>query len=562
MWKRLIFQIYKLQVFFTILFEITLIYLEPLKYVRIWNQIQVPSKAYSSRTEIWLCIGEMNEKFRFYRGIHEDFLLSTNYNSMHNTKTTFYVKTFGCQMNYADSEKIHRVLLQAGCLKVLDPSLADIIVINTCSVRQKGEDRVFGFVREVRKFAKTTGKNPVIAVTGCMIRKTGLAKRYLETTERDQVYTITLLGGEGNFWNWDDPLLLRSDDIDLVFRIEETGHLAKMLSVILDRDFGNDEKWEEYLKISQISSTAASANVIIQTGCDNYCTFCIVPYTRGREYSRPIAEIADEVRNVVANGATEITLLWQNVNSYGKLTRKKLWNEEALTWEKTGSVTPFRELLNELGTIDGLKRIRFTSSNPHDMTPDILNAHFEIPSMCPYLHFALQSGSDAVLWRMNRKHWYHDFKIQLDYLRSKDPLFSVSTDIIVGFPGETAQEFEETAQAMRECEFDFAYVARYSVRNGTVASKLEDDVSATEKARRWSILNDILRDSVRKRNLLMIGRTEEILISGSESDTLFVGRTRNFKEVHLPKSQDLQIWDTVLVKITDLDGWALRGELV
>lgn len=475
-----------------------------------------------------------------------------------NPKTTFYIKTFGCQMNYADSEKIHRVLMQSWCIKVLDPTLADIVIINTCSVRQKGEDKVFGYIQQIRKFAKKSEKTPIIGITGCMTRKTGIAKRYLENTDRDQVYSITLLGKEGNFWNWDDPLLLRSNDIDLVFRIEETWYLTKMLSVILDRDFGNDEKWEEYLKITQIRAEGNSANVIIQTGCDNYCTFCIVPYTRGREISRPIPEIVEEVKNLVKEGVTEVTLLGQNVNSYGKLTRKKLWNPEALTWGKKDVTTPFRELLNELGNIDWLDRIRFTSSNPHDMTPDILNAHFEVSGLCPYLHMALQSWSDDILKRMNRKHLYQDFKAQVEYLRSQDPLFAISTDIIVGFPWETLEEFELTAKAMQECEFDYAFIARYNTRNGTVASKWEDDVPAREKARRWSILNDILQKTAHARNTRMIGRKEEILITSGTDDS-WTGRTRNFKEVYIPKDPAISIGATVLVKITSLDGWILRG---
>jgi tRNA-2-methylthio-N6-dimethylallyladenosine synthase len=193
------------------------------------------------------------------------------------------------------------------------------------------------------------------------------------------------------------------------------------------------------------------------------------------------------------------------VNSYGKETRKKLWNSESLTWTSPDVKTPFRELLEQIDTISGLDRIRFTSSNPHDMTRDILDAHFDLPKMCNYLHIALQSGSDTVLARMNRKHSYADFKSQIEYLRSRDPLFSISTDIIVGFPGETEEEFQSTANAMRECQFDYAFIARYSSRSGTLATtRYEDDISSSEKARRWTILNDILRETTAARNLLMV----------------------------------------------------------
>lgn len=181
--------------------------------------------------------------------------------------------------------------------------------------------------------------------------------------------------------------------------------------------------------------------------------------------------------------------------------------------------------------------------------------------MCPYLHFALQSGSNSMLKRMNRKHSYEDFKVQVEYLRSHDPLFSISTDIIVGFPGETEEEFQSTVRAMQECQFDFAYIARYSPRSGTRATDtMEDDISAEEKARRWSILNDILRETVANRSKLLIGREEEILISGEDGDGNLSGRTRNFKEVYIPYDPNIKKGDLVKVKIVELDGWVLRGQ--
>ncbi len=700
-------------------------------------------------------------------------------------------------MNYADSEKINMILMSAGLRKVIDPVKADIIILNTCSVRQKWEDRVFGFMNEIKRFHKkchvervstssskkveedsetssewpdvadhemTSGwpKQVLFGITGCMVRQSGLAKRYLtpspgsdsmvsmplikgtqgdgcETSEtnpatpliraakkpdykRKNAEKITLLDSSDSLLNYDDELFLRSPLIDFTFRIEEVSFVTKILSLISWEDIGNDAKWNEYLQVKQLQENPASANVIIQTGCDNYCTFCIVPYTRGREVSRVQDEIVAEIAEVVKSGTKEVTLLGQNVNSYGKETKKKLWNSEELTWDKSlllkggrgfpksirtwkedriwyrqdlaekasilrkdmtwpekqlwyeilsgdrlegvhflrqkplldyivdfycdelalvieldweshigresydtkrneellntwvmtvrytndeilgnldwvredliniiqerrkilsryrdssfqkwASKTPFRDLLEEINQVEWLDRIRFTSSNPHDMTRDILDAHFDLPKMCPYLHFALQSGSDTMLRRMNRKHTYADFKAQLDYLRSKDPLFSISTDIIVGFPWETEEEFQATVTAMYECQFDFAFIARYSPRSGTIATtKYEDDISAEEKARRWTILNDILRVTAKNRNLLMVGQEEEILISWEGKDETWVGRTRNFKEVFILKNPpdrgdargvvSIKVWDLVKVKITESEGWVLKGE--
>ena len=480
---------------------------------------------------------------------------------------TYHVKTFGCQMNYADSEKVDAVFLAAGLRKVADVALADVVVANTCSVRQKGEDRVFGYVREVKRLSERLGRPILVGITGCMVRKTGMAERYLpEGTLRTATDgKISLSGDSPSIFNWDDGLLFRSDRIDFVFRIEETAHLPKILSAITGEGVGDDEKWEGYLRLRQTRGNPASANVIIQTGCDNFCSFCIVPHTRGRETSRPVADVVDEVSRAVAEGAKEVTLLGQNVNSYGKETRARLWNPESLRWNPvSGSEkTPFRELLEAVGSVKGLSRIRFTSANPHDMTPDVLGAHFEVPAMMPYLHFALQSGSDEVLKRMNRKHTYADFLAQVTYLRSKDPFFGISTDLIVGFPGETEEDFEATLRAMQACEFDFAYVARYSPRKGTVsADRMEDDVSAETKAERWNRANAVLESTARKRADRMIGKTDEILVTGQGRKGGWVGRTRNFKEAFIETAPGVKFGDLLPVRITGANKWVLRAELL
>ena len=399
-----------------------------------------------------------------------------------------------------------------------------------------------------------------------MTRKTGLNKKYYDYKGRENTTKIALTQtGEKldipTLYNSDDDLFNRVDTIDFVVRIEEIGSVTTLLSIMYSEDIGQDDNFQSYLRVKQERDVSGSANVIIQTGCDNYCTFCIVPYTRGHEISRPQEEIVQECALVVEHGAKEVTLLGQNVNSYGKETRENLWNPEELTWTAPTVRTPFRELLEKLNDIPGLDRIRFTSSNPHDMTRDILDAHFDLERCCHYLHFALQSGDNEILKKMNRKHSYDDFRSMVDYLRSRDPLFGISTDVIVGFPGETEEQFENTMKAFRECQFDYAYIARYSPRRETYASRMPHQVSAEVKADRWDRLNTLMYEIIQERNQLMIGYEEIILVSKiDEEDGTISGRTRNFREVFLPKNEKIRLGDLLPVKIMELDRWVLRGE--
>ncbi len=501
---------------------------------------------------------------------------------------TYFIQTFWCAMNQADSEKINMIFLQSGFKKVNNWREANVVIFNTCSVRQKWEDRVFWMLREIKNFNKSNNiKSILIWITWCMVRKTWVNPKYLKQDQkRETAKKIILLEWKDWIFNADDKLFPKLlDRLDFTLRIEETKFLPLILTHIIWENIWNDDKFDDYLKSKQLRENPASAQVIIQTWCDNYCTFCIVPYTRWREISRNLDDIVNECKEAVLSWAKEITLIWQNVNSYWKqFLDKKFWNEEKGKWNNPLSnfssnrerienfISPFRQVLNEINKIDWLDRIRFTSSNPHDMTKDILDSHFELQNNCNYLHFALQSWSNAMLKKMNRKHTYEDFKSQVEYLRAKDPLFSISTDIIVGFSWETEEMFEETVKAFRECEFDFAYTARYSVRTWTLASKLyPDDISDTEKARRWHILNDILLENIYKRNKMMLGRIEEVLISW-QKDEYFYWRTRNFKEVffeckdisekNLLKKIDIKIWDIVKVKITELDRYVLKWKLI
>ncbi|MFK7780565.1 MAG: MiaB/RimO family radical SAM methylthiotransferase [Candidatus Gracilibacteria bacterium] len=469
-------------------------------------------------------------------------------------------------MNQADSEKINMILLQSGFIMINDWKQADLVIFNTCSVRQKGEDRVFGFLKKINLENTNNNKKIIVGITGCMVRKTGLSGKYLNNYKRDKnkAKNITVTKEKKAIYNNDDKLFPRANGkLDFVLRIEDTNYLPHILTQITGEYIGIDHKFSDYLKAKQLRENPAQAIIIIQTGCDNYCTYCIVPYTRGKEKSRQIEDIVSEAKEAVKNGAKEITLVGQNVNSYGKQwINKKFWNEEKGKWNDGLGKSPFRQLLDEINKIEGLDRIRFTSSNPHDMTQDILDAHFELDKMCNYLHFALQSGSDEMLKKMNRRHKYSDFKKMVSYLRSKDPLFSISTDIIIGFSGETDEMFQKTIKSFKECNFDFTFNARYSVRKGTIASKIfPDDISNELKAERWHILNNQLLKNVKSRNQLMLNRQEEVLIAG-EKDNKFYGRTRNFKEVRFSKKEGIKIGDLVKVKITKLDKYALLGKLL
>ncbi len=479
----------------------------------------------------------------------------------------YFIQTFGCSMNQADSEKIGMMFLQSGFVRAPDLLSADVVIFNTCSVRQKWEDRVFGMLQEIKKYNEAHPEKYIYSgVTWCMVRKTGIAKKYLEqdsSRDKNKSKKINLLSDKSAIFNYDDGLFPRCDNLDFTFRIEEIKYVPHILTHILWEAIWSDDKFDDYLKQAQHRDNPSSVNIIIQTGCDNYCTFCIVPYTRWKEISRPIEEIVSEAKQAVDDWALEINLIWQNVNSYGKqFVDKKLWNEEKSSWNDWLWKSPFRELLEQLDAIEGLDRIRFTSSNPHDMTQDILDAHFELPSLCNYLHFALQSWNDTMLKQMNRRHSYWDFKAIVDYLREKDPLFSISTDIIVWYSRETDEMFEDTKKAFRECMFDFSFTARYSVRKWTIASKIyPDDIPDDLKAVRWHELNDMLLDTVTKRNELMLGREEEVLIS-SKKDEYFAWRTRNFKEIFFLWKQDNKIWDLVKVRITQLDRYVLKWELI
>ena len=340
---------------------------------------------------------------------------------------TYYIQTFGCQMNELDSEKIAALMESKGFILAKNKYKADTVIINTCSVRQSAEDRVMGMVENLKKLKP----KPKIIMTGCMVSSAeGKRKRY------------TLPELKEKFLN-----------------IDQFVSIGKLL-----KNFKGEPKRKK----------KTSAFVSIMKGCDNFCSYCVVPYARGREVSRPIEKIVCEVKALVNNGYEQIILLGQNVNSYGKNSKDN-----------------FAILLKKLNNIKGLEKILFLTSNPHDLSNDIIRA-MKLPKIDRYLHLAVQSGDDKVLRRMNRKYTVKKYIRLIERIRKEIPKIQIGTDIIVGFPGETKEQFENTVELCRKVKFNVAYIAKYSPRQGTAAYKLKDNISYKEKKRRFQVLDKMI----------------------------------------------------------------------
>lgn len=483
----------------------------------------------------------------------------------------YFIQTLGCQMNYSDSERIGAVLASLGFEKVEQPEEADLILYNTCMVRQKAEDRVLGQVRHWMRLRK---KRPdlKVGITGCMVQKS--------STQRSAVK---------------DKVLKRMPAVDLVFRIEDVGRLEELLTEV-GLDFRQDQVQDEkpadfsvdhYLKIKPRYTNQFQAFIPIMTGCDNFCSYCVVPYARGRERSRPKEEILEEARELVKNGCVEITLLGQNVNSYGL---SKIDQESNRFGAGSGQVDspplsgggndtlrqaqgdkqqkpPFVELLEELNQLEGLKWIRFTSSHPKDMSDELIEAVAKLPKLCKHIHLPVQSGDNAVLKRMNRNYTREHYLELVRKIREKMPDAALTSDIIVGFPGETEEEFQNTVRLFEEVRWDMVYIGRYSPRPETVSAReMEDDVDRNEKGRRWHALNEVLGRISLEKNKEYEGRKVEVLFE-SFKNGLLTGKTETFKTVLVgagpAAGEDLAdlVGKFAPVEVKEAQEWVLKGEL-
>jgi tRNA-2-methylthio-N6-dimethylallyladenosine synthase len=424
-----------------------------------------------------------------------------------------YIETYGCQMNVADSELMFGVLERAGYLRTDAPDAADVILVNTCAVRDNAEQRVIGRVGELQRFKRP---GVILGVVGCMAQRLG-------PTLLERVPKVDLVAGPDGYRNL--PSLLGEAG---------AGHR------ISDTEF---RSWEHYEDVPPVRDAGPTAFVTVQRGCDYKCTFCIVPYTRGPERSRKLADVVREATELAAGGTSEVTLLGQTVNSYHD------------------GEHDFADLLRAVGAVDGVRRVRFTSPYPTDFTPRVIEAMATTPAVCEHVHLPVQSGSNAVLKRMLRRYTRERYLEVVAELRWGMPGITLSTDIIVGFPGETDAQFEETLSLVAEADFDDAYTFKYSVREGTPAVRLHDHVPDALASERLERLVEQVRLNVRRKNIARVGEVHEALVERPAKRGGMLARTRaNYLVlVDLPESA---IGSYHTVRFTGTTGSTFTGAVV
>jgi len=435
-----------------------------------------------------------------------------------------YIKTFGCQMNDADSTRVKNILADMNIGTTANPGDADIIILNTCSVRWKAEHKVYS---ELGRFKKIKRSNPnlIIGVGGCVAQQEG------------------------------EEMFAHAPHLDIVFGTHNIHRLPEMITTagkerrkVLKTDFYDEP---EQLVFPSPEEGGIKAFVNIIRGCNNFCSYCIVPYVRGREVSRPSEEILGEVRQLAEKGVKEITLLGQNVNSYGKTLAADL---------------TFPALLKMLAMTDGIERIRFTSSHPKDLSDELIGAFGEVDKLCSHLHLAVQSGSNRVLNLMKRGYTVESYLNKVEKLRKARPDISLTTDLIVGFPGEEESDFRETLSLMELIKYDSSFSFKYSRRAGTEAAKLEETVPEPDKSERLSILQDLQKRHSLFRNRSQEGKVEDILVDAlsRKPGGMVMGRTSSNKVVNFLGPKDL-VSKTVKVRIArgsinSLSGECLSGD--
>ncbi len=453
--------------------------------------------------------------------VNDEFIINESIKNIGSNKK-YYLRTYGCQMNVNDSEKIAAILEELAYTKTDDYNEADIILLNTCAIREGAENKVFGFVGSLKPL-KLQKPNLIIGMCGCMPQ---------EESTINEIYTkyqhLDLVFGTHNIHRL--PLLLQ----DALFSKEQIievwsdeGDVFENLPI--KRDF-NHKAW-----------------VTVMFGCDRFCTYCIVPYTRGKERSRLISDVVTEVKELIKQGYKEITLLGQNVNSYGI---------------DLNDGTTLSSLIDEIAILD-IPRIRIMTSNPWNFSDELIETIAKYDNVMPNVHLPIQSGNDKILKLMGRRHTAEEYKTLYNKIKNKIKNVSITTDIIVGFPNETNEQFEDTLQIASYCDFDAAYTFIYSRREGTPAAKMDDNVTLEEKKERLQRLNKIINDSALYNNEKYIDKTVKVLVDGpsKKDESILSGYSEQNKVVNF-KGDHKYIGEIVEVKIEKVNTWSLYGSIV
>ena len=414
-----------------------------------------------------------------------------------------YLKTFGCQMNVYDSERMSEMLAARGFTATDEPAEADLVILNTCHIREKAVEKVYsdlGRIRDLKHDRQAAGLDMVVAVAGCVAQAEGaeIARR---------APTVDVVIGPQSYHRLPD----------LIAKARAQGRAQVETTFPDDDKFGHLPARDKGLTGKR---RAAAAFLTVQEGCDKFCTFCVVPYTRGAEYSRPADKLVEEARRLVTEGVRELTLLGQNVNAYsGKAPDGGRWS--------------LARLIQALAEIPDLERLRYMTSHPRDMADDLIAVHSDCAKLMPFLHLPFQSGADRILATMNRKHTAQEYRVLVDRIRQARPDIALSTDVIVGFPGETEAEFEATLELVRDVGFAQAYSFKYSARPGTPASTITGQITETVKSERLGRLQELLEGQQQAFNQACIGRTFPVLFErAGRKEGQLVGRSPYLQLVH------------------------------
>ncbi len=452
-----------------------------------------------------------------------------NINKDKNLKYT--ILTMGCQLNENDSEKLCGMLEKMGYTRTDNQKEADLAMFNTCCVRENAEDKLFGKLGELKRIKEEKGI--IIAIGGCMMQE-----KHITDKIKESYPFVDILFGTHTLHKFPE---------DLYKSIEEKRKLEDILDI--------EGKIYEGLPIKRNSNIKAS--VTIMNGCNNFCTYCIVPYVRGRERSRAPKDIINEVRDLAKQGYKEITLLGQNVNSYLRVEREK-----GITFEEYEGVNSFATLLRAINKIDGIERIRFVSPHPKDFTDDVIQAIKECDKVCKLIHLPLQSGNTKVLKEMNRKYTKEQYLKLVEKMKREIPNLTLSTDIIVGFPGETDEEFEDTLDVVRKVKFEQVYMFIYSRRVGTPGDRMENQIPEDIKHKRFDRLKSLVESQIEENNKKYIGTIQKVLVEGESknNDKMLTGRTDSNKVVIFEGDKNLK--DKIIdLKIISEHMWYLKGEM-